>query len=384
MNLRRMRAVAWKEWRETVRDRMFLALAFLLPVLWMVIFGYGLVLDVEHIPIAALDFDRSEMSRDFLSRYQQSRYFNFVGYASGYAEIETWLLQNRIRAAVIVPEKFQEELAKGRPVNVQTIIDGVFPLRADTIKGYVIAINGAFSQETAARWIASMRGLPLDQAQALFQPLRVEVRYLYNQEIRSVWTMATGLIMFALMLASPLLTALGVVREKERGSIYNIYSSTVTRLEFLVGKLAPYVLISSLNAVVLSGLAVGLFGVPFKGHALFFLVASVVFVTCSTGIGLIISLMVMTQQAALIITMVLVMLTTFMYSGLMFPVSSMSPAAQIQAHLFPGMYYTEIVRGSFLKGLGPAVLGVNVVILAGYALFLWAVGYLLFRKRPTT
>lgn len=194
--------------------------------------------------------------------------------------------------------------------------------------------------------------------------------------------MVPGLVMFVLMLSSPLLTALGIVREKETGSIYNIYSSTVTRIEFLAGKLLPYVLISLVNAVVLWIMATLWFGVPFKGDPAFFLLASLVFVLSSTGIGLFVSLLVRTQIAALIVTIVVSMIPTILFSGLIVPVSSLSPGSQIQAHLFPGMYYTNIVRGTFLKGVGLEVLWVDVLALAVYAAVLRIVGYRLFTKRP--
>ncbi len=189
--------------------------------------------------------------------------------------------------------------------------------------------------------------------------------------------------MFSLMVSSPLLTALGVVREMETGSIYNIYSATVSRLEFLVGKLVPYVLISAVNVVALWLMAVLVFAVPFKGSLLLFMATSILFVLTSTGIGLIVSLLVSTQQAALIITVVVSTVPTILFSGLIMPVSALSPTAQLQAHLFPGMYYTTIVKGTFLKDIGPAVLWTDVLALAVYAAMLGAIGYRLFTKRPS-
>jgi len=179
-----------------------------------------------------------------------------------------------------------------------------------------------------------------------------------------------------------LMTALGVVREKETGSIYNIYSSTVTRFEFLAGKLLPYVAISSVNAGVLWIIATQWFEVPFKGSVPFFLAASLVFVLSSTGIGLLVSLLVRTQIAALIVTMIVSIIPTVLYSGLIVPVSSLSSGSQIQAHLFPGMYYTNIVRGAFLKGVGLEVLWMDVLALAVYAAILRIAGHQLFTKRP--
>lgn len=194
--------------------------------------------------------------------------------------------------------------------------------------------------------------------------------------------MVPALVMFTLMLSSPLLTALGIVREKETGSIYNIYSSTVTKVEFLVGKLLPPVLISSMNAVVLWIMATLWFGVPFKGNFLFFLAASLVFILSSTGVGLLVSLLVRTQIAAIIVTIIVAMVPTILFSGLIVPVSSLNPGSQFQAHLFPGMYYTNIVRGTFLKGVGIEVLWTDVLALALYAVILRLVGYRLFTKRP--
>jgi ABC-2 type transport system permease protein/ribosome-dependent ATPase len=382
MNLRRIVAVASKEWRETVRDRMFLLMAFLLPALWMVVFGYGFVLDVEHVPFAVLDRDRSSLSRDYIYRFIESRYFNYRGSVDHEGEIDRMLGDTAIRMAIVVPEQFEKRLLAGKPVSVQTLLDGTFPLHADLTKGYVIAINTAFTQELLTEYLTRTRGVRPEEARRLVQPVSIETRYLYNEEVQSTWSMVPALIMFTLMFSSPLLTALGVVREKETGSIYNIYSSTVSRAEFLVGKLFPYVVISTINVAVLWMMAVWLFHVPFKGSFLLFAAGSLLFVLCSTGIGLLISLLVRTQMAALIVTLVVAMVPTFLFSGLMVPVSSLTPGARMQAHLFPAMYYTNIARGSFLKGLDLGAMWTDVLALAGFAMVLWVIGYGLFTKRP--
>ena len=374
--------MALKEWKETTRDRLFLLLAFLLPALWLVVFGYGLNLDVEDIPFAVLDRDQSEFSREYLQRFIRSRYFSFRGYAHDEHSLDRLLTETKIRAAIIVPERFQEQLVAGEAVAVQTLLDGTFPLHTDIAKGYVIAINQAFTEDRLIDFLRRSRGLTREQAGVLVRPLSVEVRYLYNEEVRSTWSMVPALVMFTLMLASPLLTALGVVREKETGSIYNIYSSTVSRAEFLTGKLLPYILISLVNVCVLWLMAVGLFQVPFKGHFLLFFFASVLFVCCTTGIGLLISLLVQTQMAALIITMVVAMIPTILFSGLLVPVASLTRGAKVQAHLFPAMYFTNIVRGSFLKGVGVEVLWQDLLALALFAGGLGGLTYHLFTKRP--
>ena len=374
--------MALKEWKETTRDRLFLLLAFLLPALWLVVFGYGLNLDVEDIPFAVLDRDQSEFSREYLQRFIQSRYFSFRGYAHDEHSLDRLLTETKIRAAIIVPERFQEQLVAGEAVAVQTLLDGTFPLHTDIAKGYVIAINQAFTEDRLIDFLRRSRGLTREQAGVLVRPLSVEVRYLYNEEVRSTWSMVPALVMFTLMLASPLLTALGVVREKETGSIYNIYSSTVSRAEFLTGKLLPYILIYLVNVCVLWQMAVGLFQVTFKGHFLLFFFASVLFVCCTTGVGLLISLLVQTQMAALIITMVVAMIPTILFSGLLVPVASLTRGAKVLAHLFPAMYFTNIVRGSFLKGVGVEVLWQDLLALALFAGGLGGLTYHLFTKRP--
>lgn len=377
-----MAAVASKEWREVTRDRLFLLLAFLMPPLWMVVFGYGLVLDVERVAFVILDRDGSAFSRDYLYRFVQSRYFAYHGAVTSEPEPDEWLRSGKARAVIVIPEKFEERLLSGRSAQVQTLIDGTFPLRADITKGYVIAVNNAVNEELLVDHQARTRGLARDDVRRRIRPITLEVRYLYNEEVRSAWSTVPALVMLSLMVSSPLLTALGVVREKETGSIYNIYSATVTRPEFLTGKLLPYVVIAAFNVVVLWLLAVLLFAVPFKGSLMLFLGTSILFVLTSTGIGLLVSLLVNTQQAALIITMVVSTVPTILFSGLIVPVSSLSRSSQVQAHLFPGMYYTNIVRGTFLKNVGPTVLWPDIMALGVYAIVLGLIGYRLFSKRP--
>jgi ABC-2 type transport system permease protein/ribosome-dependent ATPase len=382
MKIHRLVAVAKKEWKETVRNRLFLLMAFLLPPLWMVVFGYGLVLDVERVPFAVVDRDRSPLSRDYVYRFIESRYFDYRGSVRDEREIDRLLAKTAIRLALIVPERFQERLSAGRPVTVQILLDGTFPLHADTTKGYVLAVNQAFSRDLLSEFLARIKGIPRDEARRLMEPVRLETRYLYNEEVRSTWSIVPALIMFALMVSPPILTALGMVREKETGSIYTMYSSTASKGEILLGKLAPYWAISIVNVVVLWATAVWFFGVPFKGSVAVFFVASVLFVLCSTGIGLVVSLLVRTQMAALIITIIVAMVPTILYSGLLVPVASLGVGARLQAHAFPAMYYTDVVRTSFLKGSGLQSVWMDVLALAGFAGAIQLVAYRLFTKRP--
>lgn len=381
MNRKRISAVAYKEWREIVRDRLFFALAFFVPALLMLLFGYGLSLDVENIPLAIIDYDHSALSRDYAHRFSDSRYFRFVGQLHDEHQIRPLLTDNEVRAVIIIPEHFAEDLLAGRPARVQTLIDGTFPFRTQTTRGYVQAINAAFSIQTLAAWLQQTRGMAPSDAQTLLQPVRVETRYRYNEGMQSIWALAPKLLMLILMLSPPFLTALGIVREKESGSIFNIYASTVSRGEFLIGKLAPYIGISLINAVVMWLMACFLFGAPFRGDVLFFLFATTLYVACTTGIGLVVSAAVSTQVAAMIVTVILTVVPAVLYSGLFIPIPSLSSVAQLVAHLLPGMYFADVATGTFLKASGTAQLWPHLLALGAYALILFTAGFMLFHKR---
>ena len=382
MNWARFTAVVAKEWAEITRDRLFLVLAFIVPPALMLVFGLGLNLDVENIPLAIVDHDHSPQSRDYAYRMIDSRYFDFKGYLHDEHQIPKLIGRGDVRAVVVIPPKFGQNLAAGRSVSVQTLLDGQFPLRANIARGYIGAINANYSQELIASYLSRAAGLSPDQARQQMGNLHLEMRMLYNQSGKSIWSMAPKLIMMVLMMTPPLLTAVSVVREKERGSILNIYASTVSRAEFLLGKLMPYAGISMVNGVFLWGIAVFYFGAPFKGSFGFYLLATFIYSFTTTGIGLVVSSFVKTQIAAVVITMVVTLVPAILFSGMLFPLSSMGPEAQVIAHLAPAMHYGQIIDGAFMKGIGLDRLWSSVVALLIYALALFLVAYYFFTKRP--
>lgn len=381
MNLRRVVTLVVKEWREIVRDKVFFLLAFIMPVAWMVVFGYGMNMDMVNVPVAVLDHDRSAMSREYAHLYMHSRYFSFRGYLADAHEAEKLLRAGKLRVVIVIPERFQEELKAGRRIAIQTILDGTFAYRVRGIAGYVDAINRDATSAIQVRQLGEHFGIPPAKARVMVHPIRLEVRYLYNQALRSVWSVAPALIMFTMMIAPAVLTSLAVVREKETGSIYNIYASTVTRAEYLIGKLLPNVMISTFNIVVLWLVAAVYFGAPFKGDAVFFFVASVAYVACTCCIGFLVSTLVRTQSAALLITIILAIVPAVQFSGMFTPVAFLPHSSMLLSHLFPPMYYNNIVQGAFLKGTGWSVLWIDVLILVAYAGALLLASYLVFRKR---
>ena len=382
MKPQRIVAVAHKEWREVVRDRLFLVLAFVVPAGLMVVIGYGLSLDVDNIPCVVVDLDGSTLSRDYIYRLRSSPYFDWRGHVRDTRLVDDMIARGEIRAALVIPQHFEERLAAGRAAPMQILIDGTFPFRAQTIKGYLAGLVQEANLAGLTDYMAATRGITTAQAQSLIEPVRLETRYLYNSRLESNWSIAPKLIMMVLLISPPFLTALGIVREKERGSIYNIYASTVTRGEFLAGKLIPFVGISCVNAVVLWLLAVFLFGAPFKGSLLFFAPATLLYILCTSNIGLLISSFVRSQLAAMIIVLIATVPPSMLFSGMVVPIESLERGARVFAHLLPAMHYTRIVVGVFLKDVGPPVLLVPLVVLAAYACVLYTLAYWFFRKRP--
>lgn len=384
MKRARIVALARKEWREIARDRIFLMLAFVLPAVLMLVFGHGMNQEVERVGLAVLDEDHSATSRAYVDHFTHTEHFRFLGYLESPRQIDSLLASGRGRLVLWIAPGFERDLYQRRAVPLQFAIDGTFTMPARTLRGYVEAINGAASIEFQAGYLARATGMSAQRVAPLLQPLRLEVRYLYNEEVRSIWTVAPSLLMLILLLVPPLLMAVSVVREKETGSIYNVRCSTLTRGEFIVGKLVPNLLVSAVNAVILWALAVFYFGAPFKGSLPVFAAGTALYVLGTSAVGLLVSMLVRTQQAAIIITTMAAIIVAIQFSGLFAPVSSMRGTNYVLAHLFPATYYYDIVIGTFLKKTGLDVLRVEFLFLALFAAALLGLCYRLFRKRTAT
>jgi ABC-2 type transport system permease protein/ribosome-dependent ATPase len=381
MNAQRILAVIQKEWWEIVRDPLTLVMAFVVPMTLLLLVGFGMTFDVENIPLAIQDRDGSAMSRDYAYRFIGSRYFDFKGFLSGERDAIPLLADGKLRAVIIVPEQFERDLLAGRPASVQVLLDGAFPDRTRVTKGYISAITRAASLDSLADYLSRTQGVSLAQASQTLQPVSLEVRYLYNQSLKSDWSVPPKLLMFILFFTPAFMTSLRVVREKELGTILNIYTSPLTRMEFVVAKLAPYVGIAMVNLIAMWLVVMSVFGVPFKGSVPLFLGASLLYVIATTSIGMLVSVFVRTQIAAMLISLFITFVPALQYSGLEIPIASMGLDAQVIAHLMPAMYYTRIIDGSFLKGVGVSVLWPDIAMLAAYAAALAGACYLFFHKR---
>ncbi len=366
----RLYAVVWRESVQVLRDPFLLTAAFLTPCLLMVVLGYGLSIDIEGLPFGVLDRDQSAASRRYVEAFDQSRYFGRAQRLVTPRDLEDQLEAGSLAFAIEIGEGFQRRLARGETPPVSVWIDGAMPFKAETAKGYVEGMHRAFLVEQRA--FAGGLSPP---------PRTVRTRYWYNQALRSRLAFVPSLIAALLAMIPPLLTAVAVVREKELGSIANLYATPLRRSEFLLGKQLPYVVVSLLAFGLLFLLAVGLFQVPFRGSLGALLVGTVLYVGATTAFGLVISSFTRTQIAALMVALILTLLPAFLYSGFFTPVASLSGAARAVAVSFPAGYFVDIAVGTFTKGLTIAELWPSFAVLGGFAIALDGVALALLREQ---
>jgi ABC-type multidrug transport system permease subunit len=374
--LERVPAIAIKETRELLRDPIYLGLAFVIPMIMILLFGFGLILDVKHLPVAFVDHDGSPWSRDYRDRYVHSEYFDLVGVLDRRTEVEEWLRTGRARVIIDLPPDFGRDLARGRPVAVGVTVDGSFPSRAAIITGYVNAINALYNQQLLAD-LASRRGLPPTS----LLPVQANLSVWYNPTLESKNAVVPGLLVLILMLFPALLGALLIVREKETGTIFNLYASPTGRLEIIFGKLLPYLAVAMLDYFLIFAVSRWIFEVRFTGSFFVLTAGAVLYSVCTIGIGLLISVLMRSQLAAMFTTLMVTMTTAFNYSGFITPVASMDAVGQFIAQLIPATHFMTVVRGSYLKGFGFGYYWPQLGALALYTLVLYSLAWLFLKKR---
>ncbi|MFK8329049.1 ribosome-associated ATPase/putative transporter RbbA [Pseudomonas sp. BJa5] len=358
-SLKRLFAVATREGKELLRDKVRLAFALLGALFMMVIFGYGISLDVENLAFAVYDQDQSPQSRAYLEAFRGSRYFAEQPPIRDAAQLHQRLQRSEIKLALEIPPGFGRDLYAGRQPVVAAWLDGGMPFRAETSRNYVEAVHQANLEQLAALSNRALSGQT---------PVRLETRFRYNQDVVSVNAIGPGVMALILAFIPAMLTALGIVREKELGSITNFYATPLTRLEFLLGKQAPYLLISLVNLALLVAMNRWLFGVPFKGSALALALGGLLYLLATTSLGLLISAFTRTQIAAILGTMIITSLPTIQFSGLIVPRSSLDGSAALMGQLFPAGYFLDIAVGTFTKALGLRELWPQCLALAGFFL----------------
>ena len=346
-SFQRMFANSYRELQELSRDPIRLTLAGLGSVILMIIIGYGITLDVEHLNFAAMDRDQTTMSREYLINIAgSSRYFTERPAVADYQELDRRMRSGELSMVVEIPPNFGRDVERWSsgitPVKIGVWIDGAMPQRAETIRGYVEGMHLGWLNQ-----VARYRG-----GQPVTTPANVELRYRYNPDVKSLVAMVPAVIPLLLLLIPAMLATLSVVREKDLGSIINFYVTPTTRLEFLLGKQLPYVALGTINFLLLWLLAVTLFRVPLKGDFFTDLAGAMLYVGCATGIGLFISTVTRSQVAALFATAIVTLVPAGNFCGLTDPVSSLEGFGRVIGNIYPTAYYITISRGTFSKALG--------------------------------
>ncbi|RIC18336.1 ribosome-associated ATPase/putative transporter RbbA, partial [Escherichia coli] len=368
-SLRRLFSYSRREALELRRDPVRSTLALMGTVILMLIMGYGISMDVENLRFAVLDRDQTVSSQAWTLNLSGSRYFIEQPPLTSYDELDRRMRAGDITVAIEIPPNFGRDIARGTPVELGVWIDGAMPSRAETVKGYVQAMHQSWLQDVASRQStpASQSGL-----------MNIETRYRYNPDVKSLPAIVPAVIPLLLMMIPSMLSALSVVREKELGSIINLYVTPTTRSEFLLGKQLPYIALGMLNFFLLCALSVFVFGVPHKGSFLTLTLAALLYIIIATGMGLLISTFMKSQIAAIFGTAIITLIPATQFSGMIDPVASLEGPGRWIGEVYPTSHFLTIARGTFSKALDltdlwqlfiplliaiPLVMGLSILLL---------------------
>ena len=368
-SLRRLFSYSRREALELRRDPVRSTLALLGTVILMFIMGYGISMDVEDLRFAILDRDQTLSSQGWSQNLAGSRYFIEQAPLHSYDELDRRMRDGELAVAIEIPPNFGRDIARGTPVQIGVWVDGAMPNRAETVRGYVQAMHLAWLQEMAGRQSSPQRDTSL---------ISIETRYRYNPDVKSLPAIVPAVIPLLLMMIPAMLSALSVVREKELGSIINLYVTPTTRSEFLLGKQLPYIVLGMFNFFLLCALSVFVFGVAHKGSFLTLTLAALLYVTIATGLGLLISTFMKSQIAAIFGTAIITLIPATQFSGMIDPVASLEGPGRWIGQIYPTSHFLTIARGTFSKALNisdlwgsfiplliavPLVLGLSVLLL---------------------
>ncbi len=407
-SLRRLWAYARREGAELVRDPIRLAFALLGPVLLMIAMGFGISFDVDGIAFAVLDRDRTPASRAYREQFAGTPWFAEQAPLVDEADLRRRMASGRLALAIEIPSGFGRDLKRGARPEVSLLIDGAIPFRGDTIRGYVEGVHRHYLETLALGQSApSAPGAPSAAAATsavgstsapgaisvpdappsgagigtLAAPVEIETRFRFNQDFKSVYAMVPGIMMLLLIMIPATMTAVGVVREKELGSIINLYATPTRGLEFLLGKQLPYLGLALVSYLLLLLMALWLFRVPLTGSPGALSLGAALFVFATTGLGLLMSTFMRTQIAAVFGTAIVSTIPTILFSGMLVPVSSLTGAARFMGYGFPSAWFNHVSVGTFTKGLETGDLWLDYGVLGAFGLGFLLVGLALLRTQ---
>src|SRR6267143_1008485 len=360
----RILAVARKEVIQILRDSRSLAIVVLMPAILMLMFGYGVTLDTKALPLYAFDREGSQQSQDLLKRFQSSEYFNVTGTVDNYPALLRAIDEGHCKIAIVISPDFSEKLNDGGPVRVQAIVDAIDDNTANLGFSYSETVVRGFSSDVQLDW-SRRQGLP-----AAHFPLSVDARTWFNEDLESRAFIAPGVIALVMAVIGTFLTSLTIAREWERGTIEQLISTPLRSWEIMVGKLAPYFVISLLDAALCTAIALCWFRVPFRGSWSTLLLSSALFLTVVLAMGYLISAVAKTQLAASQIALISTFLPAFLLSGFIYPIDQMPLTVRAVTFMIPARYYVSILKKLFLKGTPVDLLQGDLIGLAIFAMVL--------------
>jgi len=369
---RKIRAVATKELHQIARDRRTLLILLFVPAFFLLVYGYALNFDLRNISLAVQDNDRSSASRELISAFINSGYFDYAGDVSNSQEISRAVDRGEARAVLVIPARFGADASSGRPSRVQLIVNGDNANTATTVVGYALGIVTA---------ISTRYELQARQLGAVPPGLTLEPRVWYNPELRSALFLVPGLIAYIAMLTAVVSTALSVVREKEVGTMEQVRMSPIGPLAYVLGKTAPYFAISLTASVVVILLSMVLFDLPMRGSWVALLAAISLFLVGALAFGVLISTIAESQQVAFQVGLLTSLLPTLMLSGFIFPIASMPPVLQVVTYVVPARYFLVTLRGILLKGVGPEAWWPQALAMAVFATVILSLASLRLRRQ---
>jgi drug efflux transport system permease protein len=372
--MRRLRALMRKEFTHMLRDPRTLVMVFIMPVLQLLLLGYAANNDVKNIPTVVFNQDNSRASRALLDAYRVTGYFSFDYIALSQDDVNQLIEGGKVQVGIIIPPSYHSDLAAGRTAEVAVLIDGSDPTIANTALSAATLVGQAHGVRIRTQQLAN-RGA----TQAASSPLDVHTRVLYNPDLLGSYNMIPGLIAMILMMTTTTLTSLSIVREREQGTIEQLIVTPIRNWELVIAKIAPYILVSMGDTILVLVVGTVWFGVPIRGNLVLLLALTALYLLPNLGIGLLISTFARTQREAQFLTMP-IMLPSMLLSGFLFPVASLPAFLQMIGKLLPLTYYLFILRSVIIKGAGIDLLIPQVVALSALAIILIAVAALRFRK----
>jgi ABC-2 type transport system permease protein len=374
--MRRILAIARKEFIHILRDKRLIAVILIMPLIQLFLYAYALSFDVKHLPTAMLDLDRSTYSRQYINALQQSNYFTVDKTLTSYADVDPAFQSNADKIVVVVGAGFGDNIAAGRPGDVQILVDGSDANSAQLGSTYASVLSRIFGAKVLVTQ-AEAKGLSTGAAGGL----TASTRTWYNPEGNSAAYFVPGLIVVLVTTITVLQTANTLVKEKENGTYEQLIVSPIRKIELMVGKIAPWAVMGALDIIIIAVVGILAFGIPFRGSVTLFAVSSLLYVICTLGLGLIVSARATSVDSANQLAALVSFLPTFMLSGFVFPLSSLPAFLQWLSYLFPARYFMVICRTVFLKGGSLAILWPQIAALAIFATAIVVLAASLYRER---